>query len=47
MMAVLFLMVLRSTVFSPAKYGIIPEMLPEKDGAPRERFKLEDAYRPS
>src|SRR5579871_338153 len=29
MLVVLFLMALHSTVFSPAKYGIIPEMLPE------------------
>src|SRR5580692_784700 len=31
MLAVLFLMALHSTVFSPAKYGIVPEMLPDKD----------------
>jgi acyl-[acyl-carrier-protein]-phospholipid O-acyltransferase/long-chain-fatty-acid--[acyl-carrier-protein] ligase len=31
MLAVLFLMALQSTFFSPAKYGIIPEMLPYKD----------------
>ncbi len=31
MMAVLFLMALHSTLFSPAKYGIVPEMLPDKD----------------
>jgi acyl-[acyl-carrier-protein]-phospholipid O-acyltransferase/long-chain-fatty-acid--[acyl-carrier-protein] ligase len=31
MLAVLFLMALQSTFFSPAKYGIIPEMLPERD----------------
>jgi acyl-[acyl-carrier-protein]-phospholipid O-acyltransferase / long-chain-fatty-acid--[acyl-carrier-protein] ligase len=28
MLAVLFLMALHSTIFSPAKYGIVPEMLP-------------------
>ena len=28
MLFVLFLMALHSTVFSPAKYGIVPEMLP-------------------
>src|ERR1700689_615766 len=28
MLLVLFLMALHSTVFSPAKYGIVPEMLP-------------------
>jgi acyl-[acyl-carrier-protein]-phospholipid O-acyltransferase/long-chain-fatty-acid--[acyl-carrier-protein] ligase len=31
MLAVLFLMALQSTFFSPAKYGIIPEMLPERE----------------
>ncbi len=31
MLFVLFLMALHSTVFSPAKYGIVPEMLPEQD----------------
>ena len=31
MLAVLFLMALHSTVFSPAKYGIVPEMLEDKD----------------
>ena len=31
MLAVLFLMALHSTVFSPAKYGIVPEMLGDKD----------------
>src|SRR6266542_6245202 len=31
MLAVVFLMGLHSTFFSPAKYGILPEMLPEKD----------------
>ena len=31
MLAVVFLMGLQSTFFSPAKYGILPEMLPEKD----------------
>ena len=31
MLFVLFLMALQSTFFSPAKYGIIPEMLPERD----------------
>ena len=31
MLVVLFLMATHSTFFSPAKYGIIPEMLPEKD----------------
>src|SRR4030067_3322088 len=31
MLFVLFLMALQSTFFSPAKYGIIPEMLPDKD----------------
>ena len=31
MLAVLFLMALHSTFFSPAKYGILPEMLPEKE----------------
>ena len=30
MLVVLFLMALHSTIFSPAKYGIVPEMLPEK-----------------
>jgi acyl-[acyl-carrier-protein]-phospholipid O-acyltransferase/long-chain-fatty-acid--[acyl-carrier-protein] ligase len=30
MLVVLFLMALHSTIFSPAKYGIIPEMLPDK-----------------
>lgn len=31
MLFVLFLMALQATFFSPAKYGIIPEMLPDKD----------------
>ncbi len=31
MLFVLFLMALQATFFSPAKYGIIPEMLPERD----------------
>jgi len=31
MMAVIFLMGLQSTFFGPAKYGILPEMLDEKD----------------
>jgi acyl-[acyl-carrier-protein]-phospholipid O-acyltransferase/long-chain-fatty-acid--[acyl-carrier-protein] ligase len=31
MLAVVFLMGLHSTIFSPAKYGILPEMLPEQD----------------
>ena len=31
MLVVLFLMALHSTVFSPAKYGIVPEMLPDAD----------------
>ena len=31
MLLVLFLMALHSTVFSPAKYAIVPEMLPDKD----------------
>jgi acyl-[acyl-carrier-protein]-phospholipid O-acyltransferase/long-chain-fatty-acid--[acyl-carrier-protein] ligase len=31
MLAVVFLMGLHSTIFSPAKYGIIPEILPEQD----------------
>jgi acyl-[acyl-carrier-protein]-phospholipid O-acyltransferase/long-chain-fatty-acid--[acyl-carrier-protein] ligase len=31
MLAVLFLMALHSTFFSPAKYGILPEMIPEKE----------------
>jgi acyl-[acyl-carrier-protein]-phospholipid O-acyltransferase/long-chain-fatty-acid--[acyl-carrier-protein] ligase len=31
MLLVLFLMALHSTIFSPAKYGIVPEMLPDKD----------------
>jgi acyl-[acyl-carrier-protein]-phospholipid O-acyltransferase/long-chain-fatty-acid--[acyl-carrier-protein] ligase len=31
MLAVVFLMGVHSTVFSPAKYGILPEMLPEGD----------------
>jgi acyl-[acyl-carrier-protein]-phospholipid O-acyltransferase / long-chain-fatty-acid--[acyl-carrier-protein] ligase len=31
MLLILFLMALHSTVFSPAKYGIVPEMLPDKD----------------
>lgn len=31
MLAVLFLMALHSTFFSPAKYGILPEMLPDKE----------------
>ncbi len=31
MLGIVFLMALQSTFFSPAKYGILPEMLPEKD----------------
>ena len=31
MLAVLFLMALHSTIFSPAKYGFVPELLPDKD----------------
>src|SRR5215471_4692569 len=31
MLTVVFLMGLHSTFFSPAKYGILPEMLPEKE----------------
>ena len=31
MLAVVFLMGLHSTIFSPAKYGILPEMLPEQE----------------
>src|SRR5260221_8369547 len=31
MLLVLFLMALLSTLFSPAKYGIVPEMLPDKE----------------
>lgn len=31
MLFVLFLMALQSTFFSPAKYGILPEMFPDKD----------------
>jgi acyl-[acyl-carrier-protein]-phospholipid O-acyltransferase/long-chain-fatty-acid--[acyl-carrier-protein] ligase len=31
MLALVFLMGLHATFFSPAKYGILPEMLPEKD----------------
>src|SRR5437867_2439311 len=31
LLGVLFLMALHSTFFSPAKYGILPEMLPDKD----------------
>ena len=31
MLAVLFLMALHSTLFSPAKYGIVPEMLPDRE----------------
>ena len=31
MLLVLFLMALHSTIFSPAKYGIVPEMLPDRD----------------
>ncbi|MGH7828176.1 MAG: acyl-[ACP]--phospholipid O-acyltransferase [Candidatus Binatia bacterium] len=31
MLGIVFLMGLHSTFFSPAKYGILPEMLPEKD----------------
>jgi acyl-[acyl-carrier-protein]-phospholipid O-acyltransferase/long-chain-fatty-acid--[acyl-carrier-protein] ligase len=31
MLVVLFLMALHSTIFSPAKYGIVPEMLADKD----------------
>jgi acyl-[acyl-carrier-protein]-phospholipid O-acyltransferase/long-chain-fatty-acid--[acyl-carrier-protein] ligase len=29
--AVLFLLALQSTFFSPAKYGIVPEILPDRD----------------
>src|SRR5439155_4100690 len=31
MLLVLFLMALHSTLFSPAKYGIVPEMLPDRE----------------
>ena len=31
MLVVLFLMALHSAIFSPAKYGIVPEMLPDRD----------------
>jgi len=31
MLGVLFLMALQSTFFGPAKYGILPEMLPDRD----------------
>ena len=31
MLLVLFLMALHSTIFSPAKYGIVPEMLADRD----------------
>lgn len=31
MLVVLFLMALHSTIFSPAKYGIVPEMVPDQD----------------
>jgi acyl-[acyl-carrier-protein]-phospholipid O-acyltransferase/long-chain-fatty-acid--[acyl-carrier-protein] ligase len=31
MLLVLFLMALHSTIFSPAKYGIVPEMLPDRE----------------
>ena len=31
MLAVVFVMALQSTFFGPAKYGILPEMLPEKE----------------
>lgn len=31
MLGVLFLMAVQSTFFSPAKYGILPEMFPDKD----------------
>ena len=31
MMAVLFLLALQATLFSPAKYGILPEMLTDRD----------------
>lgn len=31
MLGVLFLLALHSTFFSPAKYGILPEMLPDRD----------------
>lgn len=31
LLATLFLMALQSTFFSPAKYGIVPEMLPDRD----------------
>ena len=31
LLGVLFLMALQSTLFSPSKYGIVPEMVPDKD----------------
>src|SRR5580658_8945617 len=31
MLVVLFLMAVHSTIFSPAKYGIVPEMLPDRE----------------
>lgn len=31
MLVILFLLAVQSTLFSPAKYGILPEMLPDKD----------------
>lgn len=31
MLVVLFMMALHSTIFSPAKYGYVPELLPEED----------------
>lgn len=31
MLAVMFLLALQATLFSPAKYGILPEMLPDRD----------------
>src|SRR5579862_965354 len=31
MLAVLFLLALQATLFSPAKYGVLPEMLPDRD----------------
>ena len=37
MLVVLFLMALHSTVFSPAKYGIVPEMLPRQGSLARQR----------
>ena len=40
MVGILFLMGLQSTFFSPAKYGILPEMLPDKDLSESPRRKL-------